>query len=1161
MKRVGGRKLQRPIGAVPATARIATNVPTVRVTFHTGVVCHPLLDAQTYLETDVTAKSEERYLAKAGLPPPIIFADQAMPDAPSMPFFDATEEAPGESTRTRPSLLPRRRLARYDRWVQYCNDLILTKLTLIQNVAHMNELRAEEAIFLQRILSLQYNSQVLTPCACGIDSRVRKVACRDCPQAELLCRQCWVNKHRMMPTHWAFIWNNKDRFFEKHDFCRVMTNAAIGLGHYGEWNGIHATAISFCRCPTADGKRGDAEFKQLLKAGIFPGSVKEPKTGYTLGLLDYHRQERSQEKGSAYNFVHVLATHGGSHFCSLSPDISQDIYPNFVAITQCPEYLDIVIQSGHAHGVDVHLPGEVDRLYPNRPKGFLGAICTACPERGVNMPFLVKSPSYLRHLIAAFKTLDGNFKQNMFFKRDDSSNTALTDGRMHFPLQAEYIEIAKKHVVLKEDMEVPCKAHIGSIRHQGSPKYGNVAASGVVSSACDHAVAGSFVDMLKGEAFALGTYAQREHLRHTNSPPHGPESTTPTVFSYDSWCSFVVNLVKRAIKLFPEETWLHTLLASVEGQIPADHINGHGVELFGRRSTLRAGDISMGRQRKSFGPELSAAERVDALRLFELHMAVVEDLSRQHAAEVADWSRVSRVTTKSARGKVSSVYQHQPTKVLTIENVPGSMIVKEQEKMGREEGYVPRTLVAQWIHDGMAIQRQQVLVIAHLKSHKEHPLQDTWDTISKLRDTLNVNLKRFREGQREIYPRLRLSALSIDEPELTAIQLPSYCIKHGQRGVDTIGQDAELRDGEIKLRCSEADSGILAIRAACLALSAVKKAQELDYRGQNGITCSQHNLQKAELMKAYEITIYNNARTTLIYLGHMEKDAVVPYRPLSFRDTRRKETHLHRAKGDSQLFDGTAWYLQTAVKISKKREEGNDDDDDDDAQLMAGTQTLKRGGFKNSHRSPKHLKEIVPDDVNVDLLLSASSEGEESNVEMSPSKQGKKTRGKARGKKMKSKKPDGWIWLEGMTQGQNLSDAKLAEYKKESDRVQWFRAEAEMYRWLEQYERKHAEGFRVIERFRRNSEVWKALADREEAQNGGVNGAATFARMQATMYSHLEHNAKVIFKSSALGAHHDWVSATSFDELVTKIDGWRDVGILTVPYTVTTVTITVNYGS
>jgi hypothetical protein len=50
------------------------------------------------------------------------------------------------------------------------------------------------------------------------------------------------------------------------------------------------------------------------------------------------------------------------------------------------------------------------------------------------------------------------------------------------------------------------------------------------------------------------------------------------VYSYDSWCSFVVNLVNRAKAQFPEETWLHAALAAAEGQIPADHINGHGLD-------------------------------------------------------------------------------------------------------------------------------------------------------------------------------------------------------------------------------------------------------------------------------------------------------------------------------------------------------------------------------------------------------------------------------------------------------------------------------------------------------------------------------------------------------------------------------------------------------
>ncbi|KAJ7731900.1 hypothetical protein B0H16DRAFT_1733085 [Mycena metata] len=43
------------------------------------------------------------------------------------------------------------------------------------------------------------------------------------------------------------------------------------------------------------------------------------------------------------------------------------------------------------------------------------------------------------------------------------------------------------------------------------------------------------------------------------------------------------------------------------------------------------------------------------------------------------------------------------------------------------------------------------------------------------------------------------------------------------------------------------------------------------------------------------------------------------------------------------------------------------------------------------------------------------------------------------------------------------------------------------------------------------------------------------------MHRRLEYNASVIFKKSSLGAHHDWVSSSSFEELVTKIDAWREV--------------------
>jgi hypothetical protein len=65
---------------------------------------------------------------------------------------------------------------------------------------------------------------------------------------------------------------------------------------------------------------------------------------------------------------------------------------------------------------------------------------------------------------------------------------------------------------------------------------------------------------------------------------------------------------------------------------------------------------------QSSAAELFAAERLDALQLFELHMVVVEELSRQHVTEVGVWSRMSRLTTKDSSGKPCSVYQHKSTK-------------------------------------------------------------------------------------------------------------------------------------------------------------------------------------------------------------------------------------------------------------------------------------------------------------------------------------------------------------------------------------------------------------------------------------------------------------------------------------------------------------------
>ncbi|KAJ7829025.1 hypothetical protein B0H14DRAFT_2594337 [Mycena olivaceomarginata] len=258
----------------------------------------------------------------------------------------------------------------------------------------------------------------------------------------------------------------------------------------------------------------------------------------------------------------------------------------------------------------------------------------------------------------------------------------------------------------------------------------------------------------------------------------------------------------------------------------------------------------------------------------------------------------------------------------------------------------------------------------------------------------------------------------------------------------------------------------------------------------------------------------------------------------------------HVEERNSRLFDGTAWYLQSGVTITDAATTSilsprkgsvfsprKGESDSDEPELLAGTQSRKCTSFKHDPRTPKRLRNITPEGMGVESLA------KESGAEMLPSKGGKAAEGKkGKTKERGKKKPDGWIWMESLMRGQHESEEKLAAYKKES-----FRSPSAVVSGLKQKctagwsstSGSTPEFLRIIERYRRDGKVWAGLAEREEGLNG-VNGTSTYAHMEAAMRRWLAHNAKVIFKSANSGAHHDWVSTTSFNEMVGKIDKWQD---------------------
>jgi hypothetical protein len=82
------------------------------------------------------------------------------------------------------------------------------------------------------------------------------------------------------------------------------------------------------------------------------------------------------------------------------------------------------------------------------------------------------------------------------------------------------------------------------------------------------------------------------------------------------------------------------------------------------------------------------------------------------------------------------------------------------------------------------------------------------------------------------------------------------------------------------------------------------------------------------------------------------------------------------------------------------------------------------------------------------------------------------------------------------------------------ERVQWFRAEADMQRWQEQVEQKLAELLRTTRSFDKMSKTWTALS---LTQLSNLPGHIAYAKKKASMYEQMESNCKKKLEGAGYG--------------------------------------------
>lgn len=85
------------------------------------------------------------------------------------------------------------------------------------------------------------------------------------------------------------------------------------------------------------------------------------------------------------------------------------------------------------------------------------------------------------------------------------------------------------------------------------------------------------------------------------------------------------------------------------------------------------------------------------------------------------------------------------------------------------------------------------------------------------------------------------------------------------------------------------------------------------------------------------------------------------------------------------------------------------------------------------------------------------------------------------------------------------------------DRVQWFRAEAEMRRWLEEWEIRQADYLRCIRYFQTMAQIWQGLVTICSDDNLVQLGKNAYARKKAQMYTDMANHAIELLTTEGYG--------------------------------------------
>ncbi|KAF8873364.1 hypothetical protein CPB84DRAFT_1895273, partial [Gymnopilus junonius] len=982
----------------------------------------------------------------------------------------------------------------------------------------------EEAMprFLDIILEHEFNALLGQPCPfCNSSGTKRTMQCYDCAHP-LSCSECFISAHQHNRTHWAEVWNSERQYFVRHDISTLRPEGyAQHLGHNGDpcpmpenetdlffiivdVNGIHNTKLRFCHCPGA-GDRVD----QLLHHCLFPATLGHPESAFTFQLLHNFHLHHLESKATKYDYMGALRRLTDNAFTSEV----LDLYPQFQVVTQVWMVLTAKKRLGQAHGID--------EVLPHRPSGSLVVSCPACPDPHMNMlSGWEKTPSDFRHLNQLQLTLDGNFHLNCYVKNTDPHDTSLFHGRSYFPDDSMYADYVRK-VVLKGSSDKFNCGHLEVLRKQNSSKkFKNMAVTGKVNTQCSHVFILSSVDLQISERFANVNFGLAHALRplmdsirkHKIFAGWSEEKIQEllrqafdVLISYDVTCSYCVHVLERFINTTQIQD-VAQIIAIARWLIPLVHVQNHNDDCMYRFASayIKSAGHFHGETAEHFWPtgnqlggqtcQMNAGhchdtlidhfgnwnfkklinlhesdalynDLINAKKLYDVKLEIFKGLSSQYVDYMQEWDKLDR-SWSLRHGAVYSVYRHNQKKVPSQMQIY-EMLLKELESESSESHLLNQSSASKsdihFIHEGLLIRAAQLEIRTKIAFSKTENSEALKATIENAHERLRTRIDKWCSKQKCVLPQVAdLVAAQVQvalRPEDECLFLPSDLSEKERQDLDIPVRLTICEHWLLEGHVYDVLRDIRTIVKTLTNLCDEKKAQ--DY-GQVRQTRSSTRIQEVVALRDGNIKEYNSACNSLINLGCIDNDDPI-LRPLKKEDTYHKRTTIKRAVGDTYRHDGLMWTNRG---------------------LTAGTQRAQ-----STHAS---AADAIPSEIST-----LGTQGSKPKKHLYPFTYHSLSLS------------DGWIWTIRPCKG--LKEEELRDWLEEGDRVQWFRAEAEMQRWREEWEIKQAEFLHCIHYFDRLSNAWSELASLHSG------GKASYAKKTAAMYRETGNRAKNLLIDAGYG--------------------------------------------